>query len=429
MTTPELTLPWPPAPPAAPEAPYVVATTADRRWSWLLLCVAVYMLASVGRIHQLFPPLTLLRPALVSAFIAIALVMWSPATLQGVYQAFRFPTTKCVAGLLFWVAVSVPGALWPGGSVTILVQYYLKLAIMYLVLVAAVRGPRDVERLALMYFLSVTLYSAVVVVRKGPPLDRLGALYYYDANDFATLVVTALPLGVHFIFTRQAFWRRLIGIGGLAIMTLAFVWSGSRGGFIGLLVVAAFLLFGYTAIRASRRLFAAVIVTVALFGVAGQSYWERMRTILAPEQDYNMTEEGGRMQVWKRGIGYMLQRPVTGVGAGNFATAEGRLSPLAERQSRGRGLKWSAAHSSYVQVGAELGIPGLLLFLGLFLGAFRALRRAWPPPLAQALMGSLVGFLAGAVFLSLAYADMPYILLSLAIGLARVSPRPLEAPA
>ena len=125
-----------------------------------------------------------------------------------------------------------------------------------------------------------------------------------------------------------------------------------------------------------------------------------------------------------------------GVGVNNFPVAEGTISPLARRQERGIGVRWGAAHNSFIQVGAELGIPGLLLFVGVIASAFASLarvarnaRRTGPAGigvsrLAQSLMAALVGFVAGAFFLSLAYADMLYTLVALAIALAKVARGP-----
>jgi O-antigen ligase len=138
------------------------------------------------------------------------------------------------------------------------------------------------------------------------------------------------------------------------------------------------------------------------------------------------------MKIWQRGIGYMLAYPVFGVGANNFNAAEGMLSPFAQRQQLGRGVKWNAAHNSYVQVGAELGIPGLLMFIGMFASAFAALRRSSRrvgiarsdnagPELTQAISASLVGFVVGAVFLSLAYSEILFTLLALAVALQKVT--------
>ena len=139
------------------------------------------------------------------------------------------------------------------------------------------------------------------------------------------------------------------------------------------------------------------------------------------------------MQIWQRGVGYMLQFPVFGVGPSNFGAAEGTLSPFAERQQFGLGVRWNAAHNSYVQIGAELGIPGLLLFIGMIASAFGALRRTnrrggvrdgshLVPELTQAMTASLAGFVVGAFFLSLAYSEMLYTLLALVVGLQKVTP-------
>jgi len=141
------------------------------------------------------------------------------------------------------------------------------------------------------------------------------------------------------------------------------------------------------------------------------------------------------VQVWKRGLGYMMQHPVLGVGAGNFPTAEGTISPLIRTTPSGRGIKWMQAHNSFVEVGAELGVPGLLFFVLMLSSAFRALRdvgRSNPPgttkehsapptQLAQALTASLVGYVVGGFFLSLAYRDLLFVLLALIVGLRKTT--------
>src|SRR3989442_13656065 len=121
------------------------------------------------------------------------------------------------------------------------------------------------------------------------------------------------------------------------------------------------------------------------------------------------------MEVWKRGIGYMLGRPLLGVGAQAFGVAEGTLAPEAvEREEYGKGFKWSTAHNAFVEIGAEIGVLGLLLFGALLVGGFRGLARARRGPqreaavLARALGGALGG-LGGTECLQLP-ADSAYFL-------------------
>jgi O-antigen ligase len=151
---------------------------------------------------------------------------------------------------------------------------------------------------------------------------------------------------------------------------------------------------------------------------------------IASDADYNRTAETGRLQIWTRGIGYMLDHPLLGVGPGNFQRAEGTLSPFAHRQQYGVGVLWSAPHNTFVQVGAELGIPGLALFVAMIGSAFlllarlgrrqRGAHRDRDAALTQALTASLLAFVVGAFFLSFAYSEMLYTLLALAVGLDKV---------
>jgi O-antigen ligase len=166
-----------------------------------------------------------------------------------------------------------------------------------------------------------------------------------------------------------------------------------------------------------------------------------MGSILS-DTDYNQTDESGRLQIWKRGLGYMLSRPVFGVGANNFPVAEGRMSAFADRQQWGVGVRWNAPHNSFLQVGAENGVPGLVFFLAMLGSALVALRRLArrPPPgvshhaspqLIQALTASIIGFAVGAFFLSLAYSELLYMLLAFAVGAQKISRirRPVPVPA
>jgi O-antigen ligase len=182
--------------------------------------------------------------------------------------------------------------------------------------------------------------------------------------------------------------------------------------------VALFVVLRFSAIPLRWRLFAPALVAVVLLATASDQYWQQMGTI-ASDADYNQTAEAGRLQIWRRGIGYMMDNPVLGLGPGNFQTAEGTLSPLAERQQYGVGVRWNAPHNSFVQIGAELGFPGLALYIAVIASAFYALRRAGD--LSPALTASLLGFVVGSFFLSLAYSEMLYTLVALAVGLRKVS--------
>jgi len=413
------------------------ATVADAKWDVLLVCVAAYMMTSVGRIHQLFPALEVIHPAALTGALAIGLYLFDQRPdRKAAHLLVR--TTKYLVALLALMMLSVPGALSQGNSFELVFGNFVKTVLMYMVVVGAVRGVRDVERLAAVYLVAATVYAAVVISRfdlGAGDAWRLGRLYYYDANDFATFTVTAVPLGIYFLHAGRHRLLRALTAGALAILALAFVRTGSRGGFIGLLAVAAFIVARYTGIPLRWRVSATALVAVVVVATASEQYWTQMGTIMA-DGDYNRTDESGRLQIWQRGVGYMLQYPLLGVGPNNFPVAEGTLSPFAARQQYGIGVRWMAAHNSLVQVGTELGFPGLIVFVIFVASAFTALRRAGRrdgappgddakrPQLAQALTGSMIGFVVGAFFLSLGYSEMLYTLVALAVALQKVTIMP-----
>jgi O-antigen ligase len=396
------------------------AIPANDAWDPLLACVAGYILTAVGRLHQLFGVLEAIHLAAVTGALTVVLYLLDSHDARRP-AAVRCLTTALAGTLIFWMILSLTTALHAGESFELVFDNFIKTALMSFIVAASVRSVADAERLAFVYLAGAVIYSAVVMMRfdiGSGSAWRLGHLYYYDANDYATLTVTAMPLGLYFLNRGQRRGVRLFAACGLVLLTLGFVRSGSRGGFIALAAVAGYIVFRFNSIPLGRRLLSTALVIGVLFATATDQYWEQMSTI-ASDTDYNHTEESGRLQIWSRGVGYMLSNPLLGVGPGNFGVAEGTLSPMAARQQFGIGVRWNAPHNSFVQIGAELGFAGLALYVAILVSAFLALRDAGDlrPPLTA----SLLGFVVGSFFLSLAYSEMLYTLVAFAVAVRKVT--------
>ena len=158
-----------------------------------------------------------------------------------------------------------------------------------------------------------------------------------------------------------------------------------------------------------------------------------MGTILTPEEDYNYTDRDGRKAVMERGIGYLIQYPAFGLGIDNFARAECTISPkLASLRINGP-MRCTAPHNSYVQAGAELGVPGLLIWVSLVIGGIFApprLRRRLPKSWRRGTQSerfiysatsffpvAMVGFAVPSFFVTFAWMDTVYFMAALLTGL------------
>jgi O-antigen ligase len=406
------------------------------------VCTAFYVLTAVGRVHELFPPLNVVRPAITAGLLSIILFLTDRLAVRRWAWLSHGPTSWLLA-LFGWMVMTVPGALVPGHSFDYVFGEMAKTFLMTFIIAGAIRGPRDLERIVGAVFYAIAIYAVVVLAQfdlgEGSQW-RLGRLYYYDANDFATVAVAVMPLGVMLAKSARSWTMRALPIIGLIVISAVFVRSGSRGGFLALIATSLVFILSFRAMSLSGRLATIGFVGAVVLVVASDRYWTQIGSTFS-EADYNQTNESGRLQVWERGLGYVLSNPIFGVGTDNFTAAEGQLSEMASRQQYGVGVKWNAPHNSFLQITAENGIPALVFFVGMLASTFRLFK---PPPhrrrvrtprspvspaLKQALRASLVGFIVGAIFLSLAYTQLLYVLVAVAIGIHKLERRALQSAA
>lgn len=423
-----------------PTTPAGPATPVWNRFDVLLsLAASGLVLSFIWRLQNLFTPWALIQgPSLMAGAGLVLLFASGRHRLVGAraHHAVGLATL----GVLIAVAVSVPWSLYPGLSFNFLFGDFAKTLLMMAVIIAAIRTIAHLERLVLVCVLGAGLYCLYVVTNFTVGTSgRLGKLIYYDANDLALWLVVAIPLAGHLILRPTSRAVRIAGLVTLPLLLAVFTQTGSRGGFIGLAAVACYMLLGYRQFSVAKRLGVSLALFFGLSLFASEAYWELMATLLDPTSDYNWSgtpRGGGRMNIWRRGLGYMFNDPLTGVGARAFPVAEGTVSKLAVRQEWGIGLKWSAAHNSFVQVGAELGVLGLAAFVTAIGASFRSLARIAkrsPNPsvtsLARAISASLVGYCAAGFFVSQAYGAGLYMLLGWTIGLWAVARSPVPVAA
>jgi O-antigen ligase len=254
----------------------------------------------------------------------------------------------------------------------------------------------------------------------------------YDSNDLALIVVITMPLLIWWFFDNKSKIRWL-AIWALPMLFTVMLRTSSRGGFLGMVTLLAGLLFiGTTGrVKEVRKIALTGILLAALGALALPSaYMDRMRTM---DSELENQSPRARINVWKRGIGYANENPIFGVGIANFGRAEGILSDYSQQRG-GVGVKWSTAHSSYIEAWAEIGWIGGTAFALAVIGAAFALLLWRPPPwmrdpaqrMLTPMMGlSMLAFCVSGAFLSFAFASPPYYLLGFGVALlltSRVAP-------
>ena len=102
----------------------------------------------------------------------------------------------------------------------------------------------------------------------------------------------------------------------------------------------------------------------------------------------------GRMELWSRALYLMQDFPFTGVGLGMPQRVIDLLYPLFTVVS---GSQWLHVHNTYLQIGSEMGIPGLIALAALLLSVGAALVRQARRRHAGAYRGLALGLLGSLI--------------------------------
>jgi O-antigen ligase len=304
-------------------------------------------------------------------------------------------------------------------------------------MISTLTSPERIRRVITILALGATYVGgrAVLDYARGVNLSHegriMGALngLFGNPNDMALNLVTFLPFAVALGLRRDARVFRLVALCGVPLIATGIIFSKSRGGTLGLLAMLAVLLYQ------TGRLRPAVAVVVLAAGLSAvpflpESFTDRMASIVDAERDPTGSREA-RKTLLREGLKTYLAHPFTGVGAGQFENYG----------SDGKTPSWRQTHNAPLQVAAELGTVGFVIYLFLIWTAFdacrtalknaRALRQAdrlddradWLGLNAAMLSAAMTGWFVSAMFASVAYYWTLYLLLGLTGSIRDVSER------
>ncbi len=378
-----------------------------------------------------FPALEAVRPAMIPAVIGLGAYVLDRFGQEAPFF-MRARELWLLSAFLLWALITAPLSIWPGGSIAFLGGQYLKtIAIFWLLSHSAVTLQRLRQTAWCLSIMAVGLglfavhnYVSGVFIDQTSNQDRVvgneGALTK-NPNDLALMVNIIIPLTMALLLSSQRPLIRMTLLGMLAVEGLTVFLTFSRGGFLTL--GAILLTFAWKLRRRAERVWIYGVMVLALLALPllPASYFERMSTIIHTEKDAtgSASERWTDMAIAAR---HALSSPVVGAGVG--------MNELAMNEARGGG--WRRVHNVYLELMVDLGLPGLLIFVGLLIACLRSTaevqRRAAEIPdmqdlvhFAQAIQISLAAFALAAMFHPVTYHPYFYYLAALAIAAHAVS--------
>jgi O-antigen ligase len=267
----------------------------------------------------------------------------------------------------FGVAVGISTLLAsdPADSVSNTLRYGLFVIFFFLVL-QLTHTIHEVQQVVRVFVLSCAVaaawgiygFIALDLERAAGPIE--------DPNDFAYLMSCALPLAAYLLAEEKR--RRMLWAFCCVLLLGATLATLSRGALVGLAALAPWAII-------SRRvpLSGVLLGVVALLSVAALAF-----ALWAPLLQDRLETKGNiadknvaaREALWSGALRMAADRPITGVGPGRFgleASAYVRNNPI--------DLREPVVHNSYLHVLAEVGVLGLIGFVGFLASSWRLLSR------------------------------------------------------
>jgi putative inorganic carbon (HCO3(-)) transporter len=418
--------------------PKVGRSPAEARWDLAFAGLLLYVLVEYSRLPEMYPILAVLHLGKVAIFLAALGYLIH----QNSFSVDRTDTRVFdIAIFLFLFADFVSSCFAPGtwdefgNMVNWGIVYFLVTRIL-------INSWRVRVFLFLVFLLNLKLAQHVVreyIAERGIGLSDMkiilgggagagSAGYFGNAADLG--VAMAVVWGIAFALvvgrTEKNKLPRYFLLICFAVFLLAILLCGSRGAVVGgaAIVLAALA-------RTPKKLGSVVVTLVFLssiwFILPGASK-ERFQSAWDWQNDANAAS---RVAFWKAGLHMFEDHPILGIGPGSFPQVY-----LYDYN----GIGAYECHSIYVQVLAETGLAGTLVFLTLLFLLLRLNartrksamasnpdgKRSFEYCLALGLDLGLVGFLASGAFVSVLYYPHLWILLALSVAtnIAYVDKRP-----
>jgi O-antigen ligase len=363
------------------------------------------------------------------------------ALIVGAGSRPSFVDTRPGRWCLAFYPIAISSYFWGGGELTLQptpLSTLVSIIGLLLVLLILVNTIERLRRVTLVTIGSVAFVS-LYVIRE---YQRILATGEYarpgwvtgDANYYTVSAVLCVPLALCFARdTTRPQWERWFSSGCLIIILAAITAAASRGGFLGLL---AGLLVALSSSRRRWRNILVIVLLISAFMLIAPS--SPLHRLLDPTQG-DTEAEANRLNSWRASLTLFTENPLMGVGLGNFRKA------LTVRDLVTQGYVF-LAHNTYLEIAVESGLPGIIVFVGLFVSLWRALTPLAHRPsrhdisirddqliriIATGLRGGLLAYAVAAFFITAWWQRGLWIVVGLALAVLRLqrsNPAPVADP-
>lgn len=367
----------------------------------------------------------------IALYLAIAtLAVFLPSQLATESSLTARPSEfNWVLLLTLFGILTIPIARDPGTAWEAFTDPFLKVVLMFIVMINVVRTEARLKGLIWLAMAVGVLLSFEVIKNYATgnfSIEGYRAMadikgMFGNPNAQAMHFVSITPIAAALAFAARNFLVKLVYFALTILFVAGNIFTFSRGGFLGLIVVGLILAWKIGRESRVKVMLASAVIGLIFIALAPGNYGMRVLSIFIPALDPVGSSDQRKDLLWTSII-VTLRNP-WGIGMMNF--------PLANPRAL-------VTHNSYTQVSAEMGVLALGCYLMLIVTPFKRLfwierelyeagRRDWIYYLAIGLQASIAGYAVASFFDSAAYQWFLYYLVAYAVCLRRVYQMSLES--
>jgi O-antigen ligase len=354
----------------------------------------------------------------VEKYLGMACVLYAiyDAIKRGTLPRF-FATRQAKLFLAFFIIAAI-AQVFPSHALTPeseLFRVYISQAVFFCAVQSLMSSQKRLRNTLLATQASLGLAS-IYLIREwqvaGMSFDYRPGFVTGDANTYSASALVCLPLGFCLALHFRSGWRRYFCVAAIALGLFTLLLGASRGGFIGLLVAAAALVW-----RSRNRMAITLIAGAALFLLLLSPLSPARRLLSPTRSDQESTQT--RATLWTAGLSMIREHPLRGIGLGRYSTAAFEATGIRH-----------VAHNTYIEIAAETGIPGLICFVCMIAASVRTLGKTIETAKARRLhflyqasrgmQAGMVAFCVAAFFLSGEYFKLFWCMLFISMCMPRI---------
>lgn len=386
----------------------------------------VFMWISLMNPHRLaYGPAHDFPFAMLTGVITIAAILFSREPRD--YPVT--PVTLLLVSFMVWVTITTLFAISPPAIVNYEWSRVIKTLLMVAVTIMVVQSEADFKKMAWVLVLSLGIFGAkggLFTLATGGNNRVLGPAgsYIAENNSLALALIMSVPIIWYLRLQAEKRWLRygLTAMTGLTVIAAA--GSYSRGA-----LLAGAAMMGFLWLKSRNKVSTAVMILMILplVWLAMPEQWHaRMSTI----DDYQTDNSAlGRINAWY----FAMEVAKAHLMGGGFMV----FNPAMFRIYAPNPADFHAAHSIFFQVLGEHGYIGLALFVAFVAAAWHTANKIinstrnhldlkWAGDFAAMAQVSMIGYIVGGAFLSLAYYDYFWYVVAALVIVQRIVVRKLK---